>query len=99
MRAMDEVLENTREWKYIAQDAIESWFDEIDVEDTFTGEDIRLSIRSSIGEPHHYNAWSAVVGGRIRKWLKVEKIKIVASKLAVDPSSHGRGIRRYKKVS
>lgn len=35
----------------------------------YTGEEIRLRLESSIGRPHHHNAWGAIINQAVRRGL------------------------------
>jgi len=97
-RGMERVAENAGEWKYTAQAEIDGWFSETPEGEVFTGEDIRTAIQSVVGEPHHHNAWSAVIGGRIRKWLAANLIEIEGTSLAKVEAAHARLMRQYRRT-
>lgn len=67
---------------------------------TFAGEDIRRFCQSagaagSVGEPHHSNAWSAVIGSILRRWKAAGLIEPDGATIARDPKAHARLTRRY----
>jgi hypothetical protein len=94
---MERVAENSGEWRFIAGAAMDVWFERTEVGEEFIGEDIRFGC-SGVGEPHHQNAWSAVIGGRVRQWLKAGLIEVVGVSAAQDPTTHAHMYRRYKRV-
>jgi len=58
-----------------------------------TGEDIRLEATALIGEPHHHNAWGAVIKFSIQAgWLKPTGGMIDMK----DPRSHARQTPVYQ---
>tara|TARA_R110000824_G_scaffold106438_3_gene251503 strand:+ start:5606 stop:5983 length:378 start_codon:yes stop_codon:yes gene_type:complete len=54
---------------------------------TFTGEDLRLQIRKKIGNPHHHNAWGALIMKAVRRGVIINTGKYVSM---TAPSSHAR---------
>jgi len=63
--ALDQVSGNTGEWMHKALFAISI----IDTEFELTGEDIRLRIADRVGNPHHHNAWGALIKAAIKQKL------------------------------
>jgi len=53
---------------------------------TFTGEDLRLQIERKIGNPHHPNAWGALIMKAVRRGVIINTGKYVPMKT---PRSHG----------
>jgi len=63
----------------------------------FTGESVRWFIRTRIQiAPRHPNAWGAVVGGSIRRWLRLGRIKRIGIGQAHDPKSHASMLPLYE---
>ena len=76
---MAQVQDNAGEWRDLTRQRADEWIKSMPAGTIFTGEDIRLDLQDAgLEEPHHPNAWSAVIGGRIRVWLKS---KISSSRL------------------
>ena len=96
---MAQVSENAGEWREAVRRYVDIWFNETPQGAIFTGEDIRLELQDvGVDEPHHANAWSAVIGARIRTWLKTGQIQIDGWKAASDPKAHARRMMAYRKV-
>ena len=93
------VEENSGLWKEIAKGQIEGWFEIQPVDTLFVGEDIRLLLeKNGIEAPHHHNAWSAVIGGKVRQWFKSNQIEIYGLQAGKDPKAHARRMITYKKL-
>lgn len=92
------VSEHSGEWKDRARAAIDKWFESLVAGLTFTGEDVRAAIEPVIGPPHHPNAWGAVIGSKVREWLKAGQIAVVGTTQARIPSNHARILREYKRT-
>lgn len=58
-----------------------------------TGEDIRVRIVSIVGEPHHHNAWGAMIKNAITQKLILPTGKWRCMKL---PQSHARSSPIYR---
>lgn len=58
-----------------------------------TGEDIRVAIVKDVGEPHHHNAWGAMIKNAIKQRLIVPTGKWRHMKL---PQSHARNSPIYR---
>ena len=96
MQARDEGLEQVEE------NAL-PWFDQavacvqsmcaVGNGQVFAGENIRYWVREAIGEPHHHNAWGALINTAVR-------LKIITDtgeeKHMAKPSSHGRRTPLYR---
>jgi len=95
---MEQVEDNSGDWKEIAKLEADRWFEELQADQIFTGETVRTAIEASTGEPHHHNAWSAVIGGRLRVWLRCGWIELAGIGLAKKPSSHAGARRKYRKI-
>ncbi len=54
---------------------------------TFTGEDLRLRIAKKIGNPHHPNAWGALIMKAVKRGIIINTGKYVSMR---KPSSHAR---------
>ena len=94
---MEQVQHNAGEWRDATRRYLEIWINETPAGTIFTGEDIRLELQDvGVDEPHHPNAWSAVIGGRIRQWLKSGRIQIDGWKTGSDPKAHARRMMAYK---
>ncbi len=61
---------------------------------TFTGEDIRLQLGFSVGQPHHPNAWGALVSTLIKRKIIKPTGEYRAMK---DENSHARKTPVYTK--
>jgi len=98
-KGMAQVEENSVPWRDHCKTALNDWFANAPSGVSFTGEDLRLSLQSSgIEEPHHPNAWSAVVGGKVRQWLKAGAIVEAGMEHSKDPKAHARRVMSYIKV-
>ena len=96
---MELVEENSGAWKYVAKDKIEDWFELQPIDTFFVGEDIRLHLeKNGIEPPHHHNAWSAVIGGKVRQWLKYGEIEVYGLQAGKDPKAHARRMITYRKL-
>ncbi len=95
---MDRAASNSGDWKEAAKDSIYWWFRLLPPGMVFMGEDIRFAVRGRVGEPHHHNAWSAVIGGRVRRWLKQGLIEVVGYAPCRDKTTHAHIVRQYRKV-
>jgi hypothetical protein len=94
---MAQVEENSGNWKTTARERTEAWINSMPAGTIFTGEDIRLDLQDAgLEEPHHPNAWSAVIGGRIRVWLKSNRIRMEGWKAGSDPKAHARRMIAYR---
>jgi hypothetical protein len=93
------VEENSGAWKDRAKEKIDFWFRSQPREKLFVGEDIRLELEFlGLEQPHHPNAWSAVIGGRVRGWLKDNLIEVYGLTSAKDPKAHARRMITYRKL-
>lgn len=93
------VEENSGQWKEIVKPKIDFWFESLPVGNLFVGEDIRLEMETlGVGEPHHHNAWSAVIGGKIRYWLRIKRIEVYGLQAGKDPKAHARRMITYRKM-
>lgn len=98
-KGMRQVEENAVPWRDHCKNALNDWFAAAPSGALFTGEDLRLKLQSSgLGEPHHPNAWSAVVGGKVRQWLKSGAIVEAGLEHSKDPKAHARRVMSYIKV-
>jgi hypothetical protein len=52
-----------------------------------TGEDVRVAIVNTVGEPHHHNAWGAMIKSAVKQRLIIPTGKWRPMKL---PQSHAR---------
>lgn len=93
------VEENSGDWKYTAKNGIENWFKNQPIDKLFVGEEIRLHLEEQgIEPPHHHNAWSAVIGGRVRGWLRSNEIEVYGLSAGKDPKAHARRMIMYRKL-
>jgi hypothetical protein len=93
------VEENSGAWKDDAKRSMDIWFEQQPIDKFFVGEDIRLELeRNGMEQPHHHNAWSAVIGGRIRMWLRTERIEVYGLQAGKDPKAHARRMVMYRKL-
>ena len=94
------VESNALAWGDDVRAASEFWFHHQESGYAFTSEMLRhyLTEERGLDEPYHYNAWSAVLGNIIRRWVKAKKARhngfITSSRL----TSHARAIRIYVKL-
>jgi hypothetical protein len=96
---MEAVEENSGEWKDLCKQYAHRWFEAQPAETVFTGEIIRLAFQSeSLPDPHHPNAWGAVIGGCLRSWLKSNRAAFVGVSPGRDPKAHARLMLTYKKL-
>lgn len=66
---------------------------------TVTGEDVRLwALADHIRQPHHPNAWSAVIGSIMRELVKDRVLKRYGFVGASDRAAHGRMLRLYART-
>lgn len=93
------VEDNSGLWKEVAKGRIDDWFEAQPVNTCFVGEEIRLHLeKNGIEAPHHHNAWSAVIGGRVRSWLKSDEIEVYGLSAGKDPKAHARRMIMYRKL-
>ena len=99
---MAQVSENAKDWADDVRAAAEYWLRKRDTgsHNGFTSEILRVYLTEVRGlpEPHHHNAWSAVLGSLLRRWVKDRKIVCDGFVTSSNPSSHARAIRLYHKV-
>lgn len=96
---MAQVSENAGEWKEVTGKLIDNWFTALPYGSVFTGEDVRVHLQEcNVAAPHHPNAWSAVIGGRFRRWLKTDHIEITGWQQSGDPKAHARRLIAYQKI-
>ena len=96
---MELVEENSGFWKDKAKEKIDFWFRSQPINKLFVGEDIRLELESlGLEQPHNHNAWSAVIGGRVRQWLKSNEIEVYGLQAGKDPKAHARRMITYRKL-
>jgi len=94
---MAKVETNAGEWRLHCRRAIEAWIALCRRGHEFTAEDIRTDIESTVGDPHHPNAWSALIGSVLRQARKAGVIELTDVCLASRPEAHGRLTRLYRK--
>jgi hypothetical protein len=93
------VEDNSGAWKDDAKRKMGVWFELQPVGTLFVGEDIRLELEKTGTEPpHHHNAWSAVIGGRVREWLRSDRIEVHGLQAGKDPKAHARRMITYRKL-
>lgn len=86
-------------WSADYQWATTKWFEGIAVGRTFSGEYLnRMARVHGVGKPHHPNAWSAMAGIQIKRWLKSGAIKIVGFEPCVRAQARARRAVTYVKV-
>lgn len=96
---MECVAEHAGLWKDMAALAAGRWFAALPYGARFSGEDIRAAVLPITGAPHHPNAWGAVIGGRVRDWLRTGWIVVDGMKTADSKASHAHTYRQYRKRS
>ena len=57
---------------------------------TFIGEDLRKYIAPKIGKAHHPNAWGAMGGQAIRRWMREGRIVVIGMTKMTSKASHAR---------
>lgn len=94
------VLETDPNWSIRTAEKLENWLAYIIRTNKlpfFTGDDMRQHlIDTHTAEPHHPNAWSAVMGAAVRRWQKEGRIALVGFDLSKRPSRHASIVRIYK---
>lgn len=91
--ALDQVEENAAPWfdQGIAQVAMLAATRRAD--ERFRGEQIRYWVREEIGEPHHPNAWGALINAAVRRKIIVDTGE---EQQMSKPSSHARRTAVYR---
>ena len=93
------VLVPEQDFKANSRKILDVWFSTLPSGSLFTGESMRFAIElEAIGKPHHHNAWSAVIGGITRRWLKDGVVMPHGTVTARRPEAHARILRVYQKV-
>ena len=87
---IETVVENSRSWQDMALDIVKSMPD-----GELMGEDIHRKVQAAIGEPHHPNAYGALIMKAIRADFLA---KTGAYKKSSRPSAHARVNPVYKKA-
>jgi len=87
--ALARVNENAGEWMERAVLTVAT----LDSGRLMTGEDIRCSIVGIVGEPHHHNAWGAMIKNALKQKLIRPTGKWKAMQL---PQSHARTSPVYR---
>jgi len=65
----------------------------------FTSEALRNGLDArGMPEPHHVNAYSAVIGAFLRNLMADERVRQTGFEAATRPQAHGRMLRLYKKL-
>ena len=97
---MQRVTNNGLEWSERTGQKLDDWLSYVTRtrrSQFFTGDDMRNHlIGLHTPEPHHPNAWSAVMGAAVRRWLKEGKIEQVGYDVSKRPSRHSSIVRLYK---
>lgn len=89
---------DTTAWRDLCRVLCERFIDNLSIGTEFTGESVRLYCKTcGLGEPHHPNAWSSMLGSAIRRWRKAETVRVVGLGQAHDPRSHACSMPRYRK--
>lgn len=85
-------------WRELYRGAITRWFDRLETGHPFSSETLRTVARAAgVGEPHHYNAWSAMAGSHIRQWLRTGQVAITGEGQAQRPQAHATKVTEYRK--
>jgi len=97
---MNLVENNALAWGDDIRAASEFWFRNRKPGDAFTSEMLRhyLTEERGLDEPYHHNAWSAVLGNIMRRWVKERKAVPNGFITSSRPTSHARAIRIYVKL-
>ena len=85
-------------WKAAVEAACEDWLRTSRPGWPFTGEDLRMECQCKVPQPHHPNAWSAVIGAVLRRWIAAGRVARSGATEASDPKAHARLIRTYRTV-
>lgn len=66
----------------------------------FTGEQLRIAARAcGLGEPRHFNRWSAAARSLINAWLEEKKLAITGRFVQAEmPATHAHALREYEKT-
>jgi hypothetical protein len=65
----------------------------------FTAESVRAAVGRTIGEPKHYNAWSAMFAACLREWRKHGLVTDSHERLNAKASqAHATAIKAYRRV-
>ena len=95
---MEQVAEHNTDWSVNATRMLEEEFAKLMPTCLFTGEDLHQSLEErGLEEPLHANAWAAVIGKHLRRWLKAGLIEREGAITAHRPAAHCRLIQRYRK--
>ena len=87
--AIESVTRNSADWMQSALVAISK----IQRGTEVIGEDIRIMIRDKVGDPHHHNAWGALIKSAIRNGLLIQTDRFRQMKTT---KSHARVSRIYR---
>jgi len=100
-QGMADANANSAEWGDDVRAGADWWLkNRLVAWDKFTTEDIRafLTDVQKLPEPHHPNAWSAVLGGVCRQWRKNNVVSHAGWTAAKAPQANARVIRQYIKL-
>lgn len=97
MKAVED--HQTNQWREAYRLAAQRFIESKSVGFEFIGEDIRLAVQPSVGEPTHHNAWGAMAGGLLKRWQNEGRILLVGVKRCTTTNSHARLSPLYRVVS
>jgi hypothetical protein len=96
---MEQVTSHNADWSVMVTRLISEEFSALTPTSLFTGEDLHQLLEDrGVEEPAHVNAWAAVIGSQLRRWLKQGVIEQAGAITAQRPAAHSRLIRRYRKL-
>lgn len=97
---MRRVSENAgAQWRAAYTTAITRWFARTHRGEHFTSETLRsVAMLSGVGQPHHFNAWSAMAGAFLRRWMKSGEIVGAGTTHSTRPQAHATRAVRYRKA-
>lgn len=97
---MSSVIDNAGEYwreryRFLMADAFETF----PLDYSFNSEWLRAAVRArGLGEPHHFNAWSAMAGSVLRAWMKEGRIVVTGQGNASRPQAHATKTVIYRKL-
>lgn len=97
---MQKVMNSDANWSDRATQKLDDWIEFVRLNKKivyFTGENLRSHLMSlNQPEPHHPNAWSAVIGSATKRWQKHGLISHIGFEPAKRASRHAAIVRVYK---
>jgi hypothetical protein len=98
--AIARALSPQDEWIERYTEILLDWFEGRPDGYRFTGEKLRIAAREKgLGEPRHFNRWSAAARPLINGWLNERKLAITGRFVqAKMPATHAHALREYEKT-